>query len=174
MRRIFTLVSVVAVLLALAGALSIRRGPGALAQDSTQQPGVMQVAPGVMAEEIPSQPGRPTVYRLRLAPGASFTADKSESAVSLIYIESGSITATFGGPIGVNRGASPSQPAEQIAAGVAFTANAGDFFIAPPHTAVEVHTNGSAPASILVAAVIPPIMGTPVAAAGAATPALGG
>jgi hypothetical protein len=137
---------------------------GVLAQEATPPPHGIELAPGVTAEEMPPLPDQPTFYRLRLAPGSSFTGDDTDPTISLVYVEAGIVRLTFGAPTGVSRAAATPTPIEPVAAGTEFVVHPGDYFIAPGHATVEVHNDGPEPASLLVAALLPTsaAAGTPV------------
>ena len=154
-------------MLAVTGAVAPIASHTALAQESAATPGTMEIASGVIAEEVVIPAGEPQIFRFHFDPGASVSFDDTDPSISLVYVETGKLTATFQGPISVSRAASAGSPAEPVAADKEFTATTGDYFVAPGNTAVELRNDGSEPLTLLVATLIPATggvaspMGTP-------------
>jgi hypothetical protein len=144
-------------------ALIASRTGGVGAQVATPGPLGFEIAPGVTAEDIAPPEGSPALFRLQIAAGVTFAAsDGSEPSIVLIYGESGTLTVHVEAPMTVNRSGATGQPAEDIAAGTEFTVGPGDYFVAPPNVAAEIRNDGTAPATLLVASLLPPpANGTP-------------
>ena len=171
MRRPLVLVPSVVLLLVLLGL-----GPLALpsaAQDATPPARTLEIAPGVTAEEVPAEPGSPPLFRIHLDPGAAVAFDDTDPSLSLVYVEDGTVTFTIAAPVSVTRAGAEDQAAEPIVAAVEFTAGPGDYFIAPANTAAELRNDGTDPATILVASMIPRGAGMGTSSA-SGTPATGG
>ena len=168
MRRMPVLVSVVAVVL-LALAAAGRVGPAAVAQEGTPPAGGFEIAPGVTAEALAFAPGQeaPSLYRLTFAPGVTYRVDPAPD-ISLVYVEAGALTATLDAPVTITRAEATDAPGEAVAAGTEFTLAAGDYAAFPPLVGGEVRNDGQEPASVVVAAIVPSAMATPVAATPAA------
>jgi hypothetical protein len=64
----------------------------------------MEIAPGVTAEEVPTEPGNPPVFRIHLDPGAAAAFDDTDPWLSLVYVEEGTVTFTIAAPVCVTRG----------------------------------------------------------------------
>lgn len=133
------------------------------AQEST--PGAdmigVEIAPGVTFELVASSEDPPSLYRLRVAPGAtlSFAGDP---AISLVYVESGALSLQMDVPVSDARSDTASGADED-----AVTLSQGDYFVLPPLVAGEMRNEGQESVSILIAAITPDLIpatasGTPV------------
>jgi hypothetical protein len=171
MHRTLVLARSVVLLLVLLALGSLAR-PSA-AQDATPPAQTMEIAPGVTAEEVPTELGNPPVFRIHLDPGAAAAFDDTDPSLSLVYVEEGTVTFTIAAPVSVTRGGAEDQSAEPILAAVEFTAGPGDYFIAPANTAAELRNDGTDPATILVASIVPRGAGMDTTSA-SGTPASGG
>jgi quercetin dioxygenase-like cupin family protein len=106
--------------------------------------------------------------RFTFAPGAVVVLPEASPSLALVYVESGVLSVRINAPLTLTRaaaGGTPEEP-EAIPAGTAFTADAGDFFVGPPHVVVEARNDESEPLVLLMAVLEP----APAAAA-PATPA---
>lgn len=109
------------------------------------------IAPGVTFALIPPSENPPTLYRLSLEAGASLQfAD--DPAISLIYVESGSLTLMMDARL---RDARPDTAGGNNAAA---TVAEGDYFVLPPFVAGELRNEGDIPASIVIAAITPALL----------------
>lgn len=130
------------------------------AQDGTPPPGGFEIAPGVTAEAFAFAPGAesPALYRLTFAPGVTYQAQPAPE-ISLLYVEAGALSFTIDAPVSVTRADAADAPAEAIPAGTTFTVQAGDSMVFPLLAAAEVRNEGSDPASVMVASIMPSAMG---------------
>ena len=137
------------------------------AQEGTPQAEMIgvEIASGVTFELVPSSEDPPSLYRLRLAPGAtlSFVGDP---AISLVYVESGELTLQMDAEVSDARPDAPSEDEED--ANPAVMVNLGDYFVLPPLVAGEMRNESQRPVSIVIAAITPGLIpgtavGTPVA-----------
>ncbi|HLL49208.1 MAG TPA: hypothetical protein VK356_00950 [Thermomicrobiales bacterium] len=124
------------------------------AQEGTPQVGMIgvEIASGVTFELVPSSEDPPSLYRLRLAPGAtlSFVGDP---AISLVYVESGELTLQMDAEVSDAR---PDVPGEdEQDADPALTVNLGDYFVLPPQVAGEMRNESQRTVSIVIAAITP-------------------
>jgi len=106
--------------------------------------------------------------RFTFAPGAVVVLPEASPSLALVYVESGVLGVRINAPVTLTRaaaGGTPEEP-EAIPARTAFTADAGDFFVGPPHVVVEARNDESEPLVLLMAVLEP----APAAAA-PATPA---
>jgi len=129
------------------------------AQDGTPVPGTLEIAPGVVAEEVLIPAGEPAIFRFHIDPGASVSFPDTDPSLSLVVVEAGTLTASFDGPIGITRAGAADAPAEAVAAGTEFTASIGDYFVAPASTALELGNDGTETVTLLVATLFPPVSG---------------
>ena len=119
---------------------------------------------GVTAERLAAGPAAPLppapavleLVRFTFAPGAVLHLPAASPALALVYVEAGTLTARVAAPVTITR-AGPGGAAgeEAIAAGTEFTAGRGDFFVGPPHAAVEARNDGSEPLVLLMAVLEP-------------------
>ncbi len=136
------------------------------AQESTppaETTGV-EIAPGVTFDLVPASEDPPSLYRLRLAPGAtlSFVGDP---AISLVYVESGALSLELDATVSDARPEADS--GDEADADSALELSQGDYFVLPPLVAGEIRNETQEPASILIAAITPELIpatavGTPV------------
>ena len=136
------------------------------AQESTSpaETAGVEIAPGVSFDLVPSSEDPPSLYRLRLAPGATlpFTDDP---AISLVYVESGVLSLQLDAPVSDARSDTESETEED--ADTALPVDPGDYFVLPPLVSGEFRNEGQEPVSIVIAAITPGLI--PAAATG--TPA---
>jgi hypothetical protein len=99
--------------------------------------------------------------RFTFAPGAVVVLPEASPSLALVYVESGILSVRIEAPVTLTRaaGGSPGEP-ETIPAGTAFTADQGDFFVGPPHVAVEARNDEPEPL-VLLMAVLEPAPATP-------------
>jgi hypothetical protein len=136
------------------------------AQESTPQAETtgVEISPGVTFELMPASEDPPSLYRLRLAPGATLVfAD--DPAISLVYVESGSISLALDAAVSDARPEADSGDEED--ADAALTLSQGDYFVLPPLVAGEIRNEAQEPAAIMIAAITPELIpvtaiGTPV------------
>jgi hypothetical protein len=137
------------------------------AQESTppaETTGV-EIAPGVTFELVPASEDPPSLYRLRLAPGASL-AFVDDPAISLVYVESGALSLELDAAVSDARPEADS--GDEEAADSALELSQGDYFVLPPLVAGEIRNEGQEPTAIMIAAITPGLIpttaiGTPVA-----------
>src|SRR5687768_17880135 len=107
-------------------------GPlSARAQESTpvaETTGV-EVAPGVTFDLMPASEDPPSLYRLRFAPGATLSF-VDDPAISLVYVESGSLSLDLDAAVSDARPEAASGDEED--AGSALELSQGDYFVLPP------------------------------------------
>ncbi len=162
MRRTSILLSLIAVgLLGLVAA--VRLGSTTVSQEGS--PPAFEIAPGVTAEALAFAAGQeaPSLYRLTFAPGVTYPFVPAPD-ISLVYGESGALTATLDAPVTITRAAATDAPGEAIAAGTEFRLSAGDYAVFPPLVGGEVRNEGQEAASVVVAAIVPAGAATPAAA----------
>jgi quercetin dioxygenase-like cupin family protein len=105
--------------------------------------------------------------RFTFAPGAVVVLPEASPSLALVYVESGILTVRIEAPVTLTRATSDSSgKLETIPAGTAFTADQSDFFVGPPHVAVEARNDGREPLVLLMA-----VLGPAAAMGVAATPA---
>jgi glyoxylate utilization-related uncharacterized protein len=141
---------------------------GAVAQDASPPagppPGGFEIAPGVMAEAIAFAEGRedPSVYCLTFEPGVTYMIQESQ-ALEVAYVESGSLTLTLSVPVTIGQVAAPDMEGETVAANTEVVVEAGEYLVLPPMTTGEVRNDGTEPASVSIANVIPAPIASPEA-----------
>jgi hypothetical protein len=124
----------------------------------------IDVAPGVTFELVSASEDPPSLYRLRLAPGATLVfAD--DPAISLVYVESGALSVELDAAVSDARPEADSGDEENTDAVLALSQ--GDYFVLPPLVAGEIRNEAQEPAAIMIAAITPglipaPAIGTPV------------
>ncbi len=128
------------------------------------------------ADQLPATPADFVLARVTFDPGAGFPIEASDPSVTLVSVESGTLTFQVEAAISVTRAATiaafstpgfdeSAVPApEEIAAGTEFTMTAGDSAFFPGSIAGEVRNDGQEPAVVLIAII-------ESLAAAAATPA---
>lgn len=135
------------------------------AQESTPEAGTtgVEIAPGVTFDLVPVSEDPPSLYRLRLAPGASL-AFVDDPAISLVYIESGALSLELDAAVSDARPEADSGAEED--ADAALELSQGDYFVLPPLVAGEIRNEAQEPAAILIAAITP----EPIPVSSIATP----
>jgi hypothetical protein len=123
-----------------------------------------EISPGVTFELLPSSEVPPTLYRLRLAPGATLSF-VDDPAISLVYVESGALSLALDAAVSDTR---PDGSEDEEDAAEALQLSQGDYFVLPPLVAGEIRNEGQEPLSIVIAAITPGLIpgaaiGTPVA-----------
>ena len=73
--------------LAVVGAIAPMASHTALAQESAATPGTMEIAPGVIAEEVLIPAGEPQIFRFHFDPGTKVSFDDTDPSISLVYVE---------------------------------------------------------------------------------------
>jgi hypothetical protein len=136
------------------------------AQESTPQAEMtgIEIAPGVTFELVPASEDPPSLYRLRLAPGATL-AFIDDPAISLVYVESGALSLALDAAVSDARPDADSGDEED--ADAALELSQGDYFVLPPLVAGEIRNEAEESAAILIAAITPDLIpataiGTPV------------
>jgi len=134
----------------------------AAAQEATP-PAVIDLAPGVTADQVVIFEGRenPSLYRLHFAPGVSYTVSPSDS-LELAYIEAGALTISLDAPTMRGTVGDPGS-AELLPANTETTLEAGTYFVLQPATGGTVRNDGQEPAIVAVAGVLPASAATPPA-----------
>ena len=137
------------------------------AQEATPLAGGLpfELAPGVTADILPTSKDPPSLYRIRFAPGVVYELEVSP-AVSLVYVEAGTLVLRLDAPLTVTRAGQTDTPGEPIAAGVEVTLGEGDYTVLPPNVTGEARNDGQDPAQVTAAELIPEqlemsLMGTP-------------
>ncbi len=140
----------------VAGLVALNPIAGTRAQEGTPVVTSFEfdIAPGVKASVLPVPEDPPSLYRLRFDAGVTypFTGDP---AISLVYVESGSLVLRVGVPVTVSRGSASGAAGESIAADTEFTAAQGDFFVLPSLASGEVRNETEAEVSVAVASLLP-------------------
>lgn len=147
-----------ALLVAIAGSVVVGSLFVVSAQESTPVPDSAEredLAPGVTAEEIESPAGPVANFRLIFAPGATYPIDDPRSAVTLFYVEAGSLIVRVEAPVVVSRPRAGGRRDRNVEAGNKFNLRPGDYFIIPPSTVGEVRNDGEEPAAVVIAAITP-------------------
>src|SRR5215207_1272503 len=134
------------------------------AQESTPAATGVEISPGVTFELMPASEDPPTLYRLRLAPGATLSF-VDDPAISLVYVESGALSLALDAAVSDTRPDGTSEDEEDAAE--ALQLSQGDYFVLPPLVAGEIRNEGQEPLSIVIAAITPGLgpgipIGTPV------------
>jgi hypothetical protein len=158
MRRTRAIVVAIVAVIGMVGAGMLAAG----AQDATP-PGVIEIAPGVTADQVVIFEGRetPSLYRLHFAPGVSYTVEPSDS-LELAYIEAGTLTITLDAP--TMRGTVGDPGAEELVpANTEVSLESGTYFILQPATGGTVRNDGQEPTIVSVAGVLPVTAATPPA-----------
>jgi quercetin dioxygenase-like cupin family protein len=112
------------------------------------------------------------LFRMTLAPGASFDIEPDEGSVTLAEVESGTLTSTVDGEVAVSRAEAEEGVTETIPADETVTLAAGDSALYPPDLTGAVSNEGSEEVTLLIleaistASVEAPSMATPVAGGG--------
>jgi hypothetical protein len=143
-------------------------GPDATrAQESTPTAGTtgVEIAPGITFELLPASEDPPSLYRLRIAPGATLSF-VDDPAISLVYVESGALSLVLDAAVSDTRPDAASE--DEVEADTAVALSQGDYFVLPPLVAGEIRNEGQEPLSMVIAAITPGLIpgaaiGTPVA-----------
>jgi quercetin dioxygenase-like cupin family protein len=170
MRRLVVSLSVIVVLL---GVLALHAQPVATAQEATPagvEIGAVTFEPVALATgiDLPS-PGDLFVARAALDPGGVVPIVKSDPALGILLVESGTLTLQLEGPMTVTRGAGLGEAMataqatgdfsalmESVSAGQAVTLEAGDAAYIPANVAGEIRNEGLERAVRLAILVLPP------------------
>ena len=152
-------VVVLAMALMVVGVIgAARSGPVGRAQEASPEviPSSFEIAPGVSAEALAFMQGQdaPSLYRLRFAPGVTYEI-VGDPAISLAYVEAGTLTFQLDVPVNIIRGDLPDSAGEQIAADTEFAVTAGDSFVLPPMAGGELRNEGPDEASMQIASIVP-------------------
>src|SRR5215216_1080831 len=134
------------------------------AQRSTPAATGVEISPGVIFELMHSSEDPPSLYRLRLAPGATLSF-VDDPAISLVYVESGALSLQLNAEVSDTR---PDATSDEEEANAAVALSEGDYFVLPPLVAGEIRNEGQEALSIVIAAITPVLIpgaaiGTPVA-----------
>lgn len=131
------------------------------AQESTPVAGAteVEIAPGVTFDLIPASEDPPTLYRLRIAAGATLLF-AGDPAISLVYVESGALVLEMDADVSDTR---PDTPSGSDDGDTASAVRQGDYFVLPPLVAGEIRNEGQEPASITIAAITPARLPAPAA-----------
>jgi hypothetical protein len=108
-------------------------------------------------EPLPPAPATVELVRFTFAPGAVVALPEASPSLALVYVESGVLNARIDTPVTLTHvaaGGGPGEP-ETIPAGSPFMADQDDFFVGPPHVAVEARNDGSEPLVLLMAVLEP-------------------
>ena len=141
--------------LAVAAVVAPGMAPVTVAKEGTPASGTLELAPGVVAEEMLIPAGEPAIFRIPIEPGAAVAFDDTDPSLSLVLVERGALTATFQGPISVTGAGAGGAPDEPVAAGAELTAGVGDSFVAPANTAVDQDNAGAEGVTLLIATLVP-------------------
>lgn len=161
MRRGRGFVSMFAVvLLGLVSAVGLAFSAGA--QDATPPAGGFEIAPGVMAEILPTSQDPPLLYRLHFAPGVTYEMMEDPS-IGVVYINAGTLVLRVDVPVTVAQSGATGTAGETFTAGTEFTVTAGDYFVLPPSATGEVRNDGDETATVSVAGLVPEHLATPAA-----------
>jgi quercetin dioxygenase-like cupin family protein len=126
------------------------------AQEATPLAGGLpfEIAPGVTADILPASEDPPSLYRIRFAPGVVYELEVSP-AVSLVYVEAGTLVLRLDAPLTVTRAGETDAPGEAIAADTEVTLGPGDYTVFPPNVSGEARNDGEEPAQVAAAELIP-------------------
>jgi hypothetical protein len=91
---------------------------------------------------------------MRLAPGVSYTLEE-DPAITLVYGQTGSLVLRLGVPVTVTHAGAMDAPGESIPAETEFTLSEGDYTVLPPNASGEARNEGSEPAQVAVAGLLP-------------------
>ena len=125
-----------------------------VAQESTPaaETNGVEIAPGVAFDLLPPSEDPPSLYRLRLAPGATL-AFVGDPAISLVYVEFGALSLQMDAAISDSRSDEAGGDEEDVDTAVMLSE--GDYFVLPPLVAGEIRNEGQDPMSIVIAAITP-------------------
>jgi hypothetical protein len=112
------------------------------------------LAPGVTVEPLafPAGAEEPAVYRLSLAPGATydFLANPG-TALEFVLVEAGELRLTVDTEVSIAR--LEAMAGGSIAAGTEISLAAGDYLVLPAMTSGNVSNDGSQPGSLVVTSI---------------------
>jgi hypothetical protein len=122
------------------------------AQQATPNPLFLGLPADIAAWQVGQFAQSPATYRLEFAPGASLPGYDDET-LSLAYVEAGSVVLNGKFPLVIARldGSAP----RTVEAGTEAMAEAGDYFVLPPHAPTEIRNRSQEPASLQFAAMDP-------------------
>ena len=131
-------------------------GSGIIAAQDATPPSVIDIAPGVTADQVVIFEGRqaPSLYRLHFTPGTSYTVEPSEQ-LELVYIEAGTMSLTLDAPFIVGVAADPGSAPTTIEANTETTLTAGQYVVLAPSVGGTVRNTGQDELVISVAGVLP-------------------
>ena len=97
------------------------------------------------------------LVRFTFAPGAVVVLPEASPSLALVSVESGVLSVRIDAPVKLTRAAAggSSGELETIPVDTPFTADQGDYFVGPPHVAVEARNDGSEPLVLLMAVLEP-------------------
>ncbi len=157
--------------LVLVGLFGSGRISGAIAQEGT--PAAEMVVEGAtfeplafgVAPALPPAPASFALVRVTIAPGGHISVPADDPELVLIYVESGTLTASATDPVRVLRGAllatPEAQPFEGVAAGTEYTMGPGDSSIGGPNSGGESRNEGTDEVVLLIAGLQPEGAATP-------------
>ena len=125
-----------------------------------------------LSAELPEDADDLLLFRMTLAPGASFTFEPDEGSVALAEVERGTLTSTVNGEIAVSRAGAEEGVTEAIPADETVTLAAGDSALYPPDLTGAISNEESEEVTLLIleaiatASVETPSMATPAAGGG--------
>lgn len=114
----------------------------------------VEIAPGVTFALLPASEDPPTLYRLRIAPGATLIF-AGDPAISLVYVESGALVLELDAAVSDVR---PDTPSGSDDGDTASAVRQGDYFVLPPLVAGEIRNEGEEPVAIVIAAITPELL----------------
>jgi len=119
-------------------------------------PESFELAPGVVADSMVFVEGQenPSLYRLHFDAGVVYDVAPSTS-LELVYMKTGSLTATLDGAVTVGRVGETQAQGEAIDANTEFTLETGQFFVLQPGVSGEVRNDGEQTATVSVAGLTP-------------------
>lgn len=156
-RWVVSMVAVVLLVLVSVAGLAFNAG----AQDATPPAG-FEIAPGVMAEVLPTSQDPPSLYRLHFAPGVTYEIMEDPS-IGVSFVNTGTLTLRVDVPVTVAQSGATGAAGESFAAGTEFTVTAGDYFVLPPSATGQVRNDGDETVTVSVAGLVPEQIATPAA-----------
>lgn len=122
-------------------------------QANAQDPLSIVALGGADIEVLPQGKADLVLYRLTLQPGGVLTqGNANDSGISLVYVESGTLTIRLDTPYRVVRSAAS---LDKIDAGTETTAGPGDSFAIEPYVSGEIRNDGTEPATWLACVLDP-------------------
>jgi mannose-6-phosphate isomerase-like protein (cupin superfamily) len=91
--------------------------------------------------------------------------------LEVFYVESGSLVVTFDAPVTITRLGDVESGGEMVPAGTEFVIESGEFGVLQPGTGSEIRNEGSEPAAVSIAGLVPAGAGGATVASPEATPA---